>query len=38
VIAPTEVRDALLAGLIRADNRRTTGPVEPIRRHTGYLP
>ncbi|WP_346011970.1 carboxyl transferase domain-containing protein [Streptomyces sp. SID3343] len=38
VIAPTEVRDALLAGLTRAGNRHhSTGPVEPVR-HTGYLP
>ena len=36
VIAPTELRDALLGGLLRA-RARSTGPVEP-HRHTGYLP
>lgn len=36
VIAPAELRDALLAGLLRA-RARSTGPVEP-HRHTGYLP
>ncbi|MGW1992421.1 acyl-CoA carboxylase subunit beta [Embleya sp. NPDC001921] len=36
VIAPTEVRDALLSGLTRA-RARLTGPIEPDRR-PGYLP